>query len=198
MLEIASFAFAIALVCLLVLVSQPVRHLALGAVSFSDDLFGLPALLRFFAHLAAAAAALLLIIPNPDPVLFVALLLGIGWLTNLFNFMDGSDGLAGGMAVAGFGHRNTALAEYVLMAACAAAAVAARHASPEIQAVPTPHPKLRVAKVRSPESAQLLEGVIAWLSSGEETTDVEVRARLRRWIPEYGAPDPDEAQGRMR
>jgi UDP-N-acetylmuramyl pentapeptide phosphotransferase/UDP-N-acetylglucosamine-1-phosphate transferase len=29
--------------------------------------------------------------------------LAIAWLTNLYNFMDGSDGLAGGMAVFGFG-----------------------------------------------------------------------------------------------
>jgi UDP-N-acetylmuramyl pentapeptide phosphotransferase/UDP-N-acetylglucosamine-1-phosphate transferase len=29
--------------------------------------------------------------------------LAIVWMTNLYNFMDGADGLAGGMAVAGFG-----------------------------------------------------------------------------------------------
>jgi UDP-GlcNAc:undecaprenyl-phosphate/decaprenyl-phosphate GlcNAc-1-phosphate transferase len=33
----------------------------------------------------------------------VVLLFAIGWLTNLYNFMDGSDGLAGSMAVIGFG-----------------------------------------------------------------------------------------------
>lgn len=149
MLVSASLAFVIALVCLLVLVSPPVRHLALdrpnerslhavpvprtgglsilagaaaslawveagnqgpllialalGAVSFADDMFGLPTLVRFLAHLAAAAAALLLILPDRDPVPLLFLLLGIGWLTNLFNFMDGSDGLAAGMAIAGFG-----------------------------------------------------------------------------------------------
>jgi UDP-N-acetylmuramyl pentapeptide phosphotransferase/UDP-N-acetylglucosamine-1-phosphate transferase len=32
----------------------------------------------------------------------VLLVLAIGWITNLYNFMDGSDGLAGGMAVIGF------------------------------------------------------------------------------------------------
>lgn len=77
--------------------------LALAAVSFGDDLFGLPALWRLAAHLAAAALALWMIVPRPEPVLFIPLLLGIAWLTNLFNFMDGSDGLAAGMAVAGFG-----------------------------------------------------------------------------------------------
>lgn len=31
------------------------------------------------------------------------MILAIAWMTNLYNFMDGSDGLAGGMAVFGFG-----------------------------------------------------------------------------------------------
>jgi len=31
------------------------------------------------------------------------LILAVGWITNLYNFMDGSDGLAGGMSVIGFG-----------------------------------------------------------------------------------------------
>jgi UDP-N-acetylmuramyl pentapeptide phosphotransferase/UDP-N-acetylglucosamine-1-phosphate transferase len=38
-----------------------------------------------------------------EPVLFATFLLAIVWYTNLYNFMDGSDGLAGGMAVIGFG-----------------------------------------------------------------------------------------------
>ena len=33
----------------------------------------------------------------------VVLLLAVAWYENLYNFMDGSDGLAGGMAVIGFG-----------------------------------------------------------------------------------------------
>ena len=77
--------------------------LALAAVSFGDDLFGLPAAWRLAAHLAAAAFALWLIHPRPEALLIIPLLLGIGWITNLYNFMDGSDGLAGGMAIAGFG-----------------------------------------------------------------------------------------------
>src|SRR6266581_4435508 len=32
----------------------------------------------------------------------VLIVIGILWVTNLYNFMDGSDGLAGGMTVAGF------------------------------------------------------------------------------------------------
>ena len=74
----------------------------LAIVSFADDLFGVPTFLRLALHLAAAAAALLLL-THSDPIVFVAFLLALGWLTNLYNFMDGSDGLAGGMALIGFG-----------------------------------------------------------------------------------------------
>ncbi len=49
----------------------------------------------------------------------------------------------------------------------------------------TPHPKLRIAMARSPETAALLESVAGWLSSEGSVTDDEVRARLRGWIPEY-------------
>lgn len=52
--------------------------------------------------------------------------------------------------------------------------------------VKTPHPKLRVANVRSSHIPALAESVLAWVVSGEETSEAEVRARLRRWIPEYG------------
>jgi UDP-N-acetylmuramyl pentapeptide phosphotransferase/UDP-N-acetylglucosamine-1-phosphate transferase len=76
---------------------------ALAAVSLADDLAGLPTLVRFALHLAAAAAVLALELRYTEPVLFVLFLLGIAWMTNLYNFMDGSDGLAGGMALIGFG-----------------------------------------------------------------------------------------------
>ncbi|MBC7803159.1 MAG: glycosyl transferase [Candidatus Parcubacteria bacterium] len=75
---------------------------ALAVLSLLDDIFTLPTLLRLAAHLAAAAAAVGLVIGVADPLLFVPLLLAIAWYANLYNFMDGSDGLAGGMAVAGF------------------------------------------------------------------------------------------------
>jgi UDP-N-acetylmuramyl pentapeptide phosphotransferase/UDP-N-acetylglucosamine-1-phosphate transferase len=76
---------------------------ALAALSFADDLRALPTLLRLAAHFAAAGALLALEIGTGDPALFVVLLLAIAWYANLFNFMDGSDGLAGGMALIGFG-----------------------------------------------------------------------------------------------
>ncbi|WP_323118627.1 MraY family glycosyltransferase [Burkholderia alba] len=80
-----------------------VLTLFLAAVSQIDDRRGLPARYRFAAHLIAA-------------IVFVAcgstglawwwsavLAIGLVWGANLYNFMDGSDGLAGGMACFGFG-----------------------------------------------------------------------------------------------
>jgi UDP-N-acetylmuramyl pentapeptide phosphotransferase/UDP-N-acetylglucosamine-1-phosphate transferase len=77
--------------------------LALAAVSFADDLLGLPTLARLAAHLAAASAVIAFELGYSEPVLFTILLFAIAWYTNLYNFMDGSDGLAGGMALIGFG-----------------------------------------------------------------------------------------------
>jgi UDP-N-acetylmuramyl pentapeptide phosphotransferase/UDP-N-acetylglucosamine-1-phosphate transferase len=76
---------------------------ALAALSLADDIVTLPTLLRLAAHLAAAGAALSVMPGVGDPLVFAALLLGIAWYANLYNFMDGADGLAGGMAVFGFG-----------------------------------------------------------------------------------------------
>jgi len=75
----------------------------LAVLSLADDLHTLPTLLRLAAHLAAAGAALSLGIGIAEPLPFAVLLLAIAWSANLYNFMDGSDGLAGGMAVFGFG-----------------------------------------------------------------------------------------------
>ncbi|WP_028232235.1 MraY family glycosyltransferase [Paraburkholderia mimosarum] len=75
----------------------------LAAVSQIDDRRGLPARVRFAAHLVAV---LTLIIVYPAPVpwwILTGLAFLMLWLVNLYNFMDGSDGLAGGMAMFGFG-----------------------------------------------------------------------------------------------
>jgi len=69
-------------------------------VSIADDLRGLPVVLRFGAHLLVAfALALVLLGPSP---MAVAAALAVAWMTNLYNFMDGTNGLAGGMAAIGF------------------------------------------------------------------------------------------------
>lgn len=76
--------------------------LALAAISFLDDLFHLPILLRLAAHVFSVVAA---IIWSPIALSgweFVLLALALTWLTNLYNFMDGADGLAAGMTIIGF------------------------------------------------------------------------------------------------
>jgi UDP-N-acetylmuramyl pentapeptide phosphotransferase/UDP-N-acetylglucosamine-1-phosphate transferase len=83
--------------------------LALAGVSLADDLRGLPPSLRLVAHLLAAVAAWIAIaappasMPGTAWLAGLALVLAIAWSTNLYNFMDGADGLAGAMAAVGFG-----------------------------------------------------------------------------------------------
>ncbi|MHB8849000.1 MAG: MraY family glycosyltransferase [Burkholderiales bacterium] len=74
---------------------------ALIAVSFLDDRYGLPAAVRFLVH-GVIACWLVLALGVAPGWAVVAVLLMV-WMTNLYNFMDGADGLAGGMAVSGFG-----------------------------------------------------------------------------------------------
>lgn len=74
---------AVAAVMLVVQIGQPALQTAWGATSGA-------AALVLAGPIVAAAAAVLLV-------------LAVLWMMNLYNFMDGSDGLAGGMAVFGFG-----------------------------------------------------------------------------------------------
>lgn len=77
--------------------------LLLFVVSLVDDMKGVPVKGRLAAHVAAA---LVLVIGSglllQHPLLGLAALLAAVWMTNLYNFMDGSDGLAGGMTFFGF------------------------------------------------------------------------------------------------
>ena len=90
--------------------------LALAALSFADDLRGVPTALRLAAHFAAAGALAWYLLTPMDAWKLALLVVSIVWLTNLYNFMDGADGVAGGMGLVGFG-------------AYAAAAWSAGHAS---------------------------------------------------------------------
>jgi UDP-N-acetylmuramyl pentapeptide phosphotransferase/UDP-N-acetylglucosamine-1-phosphate transferase len=108
--------------------AQPVVLAAFGlaAVSMLDDVRGLPVALRFLAHFVAAVVCLLAL--GLTGWVLLAGTLAVVWMTNLYNFMDGSDGLAGGMAAIGFG--ALALAAGLgdapgLAALCAAIAAAA-------------------------------------------------------------------------
>jgi Fuc2NAc and GlcNAc transferase len=79
---------------------------AVALVSWLDDRRGLPPSVRFLVHLAAAAWVVYCLGPVQifgggllaalDAILTV---LGIAWVANLFNFMDGIDGLAAGEAL---------------------------------------------------------------------------------------------------
>ena len=71
-------------------------------VSLLDDFRGLSAAVRLAAHLLASTLAAMALLGGGSPLLLVGAVLAIGWMCNLYNFMDGSDGLAGGMALFGF------------------------------------------------------------------------------------------------
>ena len=81
-----------------------VPTLLLFIVSLFDDMQGLPVSWRMSAHLIAAAMLIggSGILLQHGVITSVLLLLFTVWMTNLYNFMDGSDGLAGGMALSGF------------------------------------------------------------------------------------------------
>ncbi|HEX5336914.1 MAG TPA: glycosyltransferase family 4 protein [Gallionella sp.] len=74
--------------------------LGLFVLSLVDDVRNLPPKSRLIGHFIAA---LIVLWGAGVPLLWLLpVLLFIVWMTNLYNFMDGSDGLAGGMALFGF------------------------------------------------------------------------------------------------
>jgi UDP-N-acetylmuramyl pentapeptide phosphotransferase/UDP-N-acetylglucosamine-1-phosphate transferase len=75
----------------------------LGAVSLYDDVHHLRTRVRLAAHLGAAVVVVWYVLGGLSILALVVLVLALGWITNLYNFMDGADGVAGGMAVIGFG-----------------------------------------------------------------------------------------------
>lgn len=102
--------------------------LGLAALGLMDDRRSLPARWRFVAQSVAAAGFLAVLAPTGGIALVMLLLVALVWMANLYNFMDGSDGLAGGMAVFGFGFFTWAGAEagqLGLAALCASIAAAA-------------------------------------------------------------------------
>lgn len=74
--------------------------LGLFALSLVDDVRGLSAKVRLLGHFVAAM--IVLAGAGVQWLWLLPVLLFIVWMTNLFNFMDGADGLAGGMALFGF------------------------------------------------------------------------------------------------
>lgn len=102
--------------------------LLLALISLADDVRELPVLFRLFVHFLAVSSVLLFYVGVQEQGLLMAILIivSLAWMTNLFNFMDGADGLAGGMALFGFGcYGLAALAEGDAGMAALAFAVAA-------------------------------------------------------------------------
>jgi UDP-N-acetylmuramyl pentapeptide phosphotransferase/UDP-N-acetylglucosamine-1-phosphate transferase len=74
----------------------------LALLSYLDDRAGLPIALRLVGQLVAAVLFVVLRLDVLGIVWGVGAVLWITWCTNLYNFMDGADGVAGGMALFGF------------------------------------------------------------------------------------------------
>lgn len=102
--------------------------LCLTLVSLIDDIYHLSVKWRFLIQLIVSAVFIMLMLPQQAWWIIVLLILLITWMTNLYNFMDGSDGLAGGMGMFGFatyaiaafmmGDMNLAMMSAVIASAC--------------------------------------------------------------------------------
>ena len=111
----------------------------LALVSFQDDRVGVAAQWRILTHLLAAVSLWVaglapdglelpaLALPIPAWIAIPLTLLFTVWMINLYNFMDGMDGFAGGMAVIGFstlawlGRADPGFAAFCLTVAAASA-----------------------------------------------------------------------------
>ena len=75
----------------------------LVAVSLADDIFTMPVWQRMLTHVIIAAwLSATLLFPIHGWMFIIIVAFAIAWMINLYNFMDGSDGLAGGMTLIGF------------------------------------------------------------------------------------------------
>ena len=84
---------------------QVITVIALGLMLLFavDDRRGLSVRTRLVAQLIAAAIAAYTLQPAAPWWFMAPIIVAIVWSMNLYNFMDGSDGLAGGMTLFGFG-----------------------------------------------------------------------------------------------
>ncbi len=114
---ITFFVVSVAAVLLLDLIISPTLllcALAVMAISFLDDCYSVSAAIRFGVHLAVAVVLVMngfqlttLELPGVswpwhNAIALLVSTLFIVWMINLYNFMDGMDGFAAGMAIAGF------------------------------------------------------------------------------------------------
>jgi UDP-N-acetylmuramyl pentapeptide phosphotransferase/UDP-N-acetylglucosamine-1-phosphate transferase len=85
-------------------IGWPLGALLVAVISFLDDLRHMPRAARFAVHMIAAAIALFAYGASMDVVGLIVAFFWIVAFTNIFNFMDGSNGIAGTQAlVAGLG-----------------------------------------------------------------------------------------------
>ncbi len=81
----------------------------LAVISIVDDIRQVPVGYRLLTHTLVALGCAAALFADTHDWLFVAICaLVMIWMSNLFNFMDGSDGLAGGMILIGFGYYGLA------------------------------------------------------------------------------------------
>ncbi|OQW40015.1 MAG: glycosyl transferase [Proteobacteria bacterium SG_bin4] len=77
----------------------------LMVISLIDDIWHAPVWSRLLIHaIAAAWFAISLLLGAYDWLTVLCVIIATIWMSNLYNFMDGSDGLAGGMTIIGFGY----------------------------------------------------------------------------------------------
>jgi UDP-N-acetylmuramyl pentapeptide phosphotransferase/UDP-N-acetylglucosamine-1-phosphate transferase len=86
----------------------PIQWLAASSIlitiSLLDDFIGLRASTRLITQICSGGIAVYWLIPDGQANILLPILILVSiWATNLFNFMDGANGLAGGMALIGFG-----------------------------------------------------------------------------------------------
>lgn len=100
----------------------------LCAISFVDDRWGLPIALRLASHALVAIVLCSTFQPSLSLWAFGLVVIALAWAINLYNFMDGTDGLAGGMTLFGFAVFGwtmlDAVPELANLAFCLAAAAA--------------------------------------------------------------------------
>jgi len=75
----------------------------LVVISLADDIFNISPWNRLIIHgIVASCTSILLLVDDYSWEIILLFAIAIIWFINLYNFMDGADGLAGGMTVIGF------------------------------------------------------------------------------------------------
>ncbi|WP_292996193.1 glycosyltransferase family 4 protein [Nitrosomonas sp.] len=77
----------------------------LVVISLIDDIWHAPVWCRLLIQsIVAAGFSMALLLEPYGWMMVLCSAVAVVWISNLYNFMDGSDGLAGGMTVIGFGY----------------------------------------------------------------------------------------------